>query len=277
MKISIITTCYNRAQTIKGAVESVLQQDYSDIEYIIIDGASRDNTLSVIRECFSSAERDADESTETYHVNGKTIKLYSEHDRGMYEAINKGIRYATGDVIGMIHSDDFLYDNHVISDIVAEIERSGAELLYGDGIYVDSKNTKKIIRNWVGGRYSKRKVRHGWLPLHPTCYIRRDVMMREGLYNESYEIASDTDFLVRYLYEANLKVTYLKRYIVRMRMGGMSTTPTRSIQMWEEDVRLYKTHGMSPRITKIEKMAWKVPQFVSAFFMEMKRKIKHPL
>jgi len=250
MKVSVITSCYNREATIRGAIESVLSQDYPDIEYIVVDGASKDSSLDIVNE---------------YRDRG--LNIISEPDHGMYEAINKGIRMATGDIIGLVHSDDFLYDNHVISDVVKTFESTGADFVYGDGVYVDCDDTRKLVRNWRGGEYYKWKVRCGWLPLHPTCYIRRDVMMREGLYNEAYKIAADSDLLVRYLYRENLKVHYMKRRIIRMRMGGLSTDSKRRKQMWNEDVRMYKSHGFSPILTKIMKMMWKVPQFIEAKFL----------
>lgn len=251
MKVTIITICYNREATIRGAIVSVLSQDYPEIEYIVVDGSSMDSSLSVINE-----------------YEEKIDRIVSEPDHGMYEAINKGIRMATGDVIGLVHSDDMLYDRYVISDVVKAFEESSADFIYGDGIYVDSKDTNRMIRNWRGGTYHRRKVRCGWLPLHPTCYIRRDVMMREGLYDESYKIAADSDLLVRYLYKANLKVHYMKRKIIRMRMGGLSTDSKKRKKMWDEDVRMYKSHGFSPISTKIMKMMWKVPQYIEAKFMK---------
>lgn len=254
MKVSIITTCYNRETTIRGAIESVLIQDYPEIEYIVVDGASKDGTLSVINE-----------------YKERIAKIISEPDHGMYEAINKGIRMATGDVIGLVHSDDMLYDNHVITNIVEAFERSKADFIYGNGIFVNFNDTNKLVRNWIGGPYYRWKVRCGWLPLHPTCYIRRDVMQREGLYDESYRIAADSDLLVRYLYKANLKVHYMKRKIIRMRMGGLSTDSKKRKQMWDEDVRMYKSHGFSPIPTKIMKMMWKVPQFIEAKFIQMRK------
>ena len=247
MKVSIITSCYNRCATIRGAMESVLSQDYPDIEYIVVDGASTDGSLDIIN---------------TY--KGRLSMILSEPDDGMYEAINKGIRMATGDIIGLVHSDDMLYDNQVISDIVREFEATKADFVYGDGIYVNANNLSKVVRNWKGGGYHRWKVRIGWLPLHPTCYIRRDVMMREGLYDESYRIAADTDLLVRYLYKAQLKVAYLHRRIIRMRMGGLSTDSEKRKLMWDEDVRLYKAHGFAAIPTKLMKMMWKIPQFVRA-------------
>ena len=250
MKVTIITSCYNRKATIGGAIDSVLTQDYPDIEYIVVDGASTDGSLDVIRS-----------------YDGRIAKVISEPDHGMYEAINKGICAATGDIVGLLHSDDFFYDEHVISRVVRRLEETGADFLYGNGLFVDSENTEKVIRNWIGGTYRTWKVRHGWLPLHPTCYIKRDAMMKRGLYNETYKIAADSDFLLRYLMGGDLTVTYLDEYIVRMRMGGLSTDSGRRKQMWKEDIRVYHSHGINPIVAKIEKMMWKVPQFVKAKFM----------
>lgn len=247
MKVSIITTCYNRAGTIRGAIESVLAQDYPDIEYIVVDGASEDGSLDVIKE-----------------YEGRIAKVVSEPDRGMYEAINKGIRLATGDVVGLLHSDDFLYDNQVVSRIVSRLEETGADFLYGNGLFVNAGNTDKVVRNWIGGAYRVWKVRHGWLPLHPTCYIRREAIEKRGLYNETFKIAADSDFLFRYLLGGDMTVTYLDEYIVRMRMGGLSTDSGKRKLMWREDIRMYRSHGMNPTLTKLEKMLWKVPQFIRA-------------
>ncbi|MGN1376705.1 MAG: glycosyltransferase family 2 protein [Prevotella sp.] len=253
MKISIITSCYNRVETICGAIESVLSQDYPDIEYIIVDGASTDGSLEIIRDAIKGRE--------------KKVKLISEPDTGMYEAINKGIRLATGDYIGLVHSDDYLFANDTISKIAKRLEETHADFFYGDGLFVNQENTDKVIRNWIGGDYRLWKVRHGWLPLHPTCYISRETMLRRGLYNETYKIAADSDLLFRYLLGGDMTVTYLNEYIVRMRMGGMSTDNARRKMMWKEDVRMYRSHGMNPTITKLEKMMWKLPQFIKAKFM----------
>ena len=247
MKITIITTCYNRASTVRSAIESVLSQDYDDIEYIIVDGASTDGSLEVIND-----------------YRERVARIVSEPDHGMYEAINKGIRMATGDVVGLLHSDDMLYAPDTVSKIVARMRETGADFLYGNGLFVNAENTDKVVRNWIGGDYRLWKVRHGWLPLHPTCYIRREAMLRRGLYNETYRIAADSDLLFRYLLGGELSVAYLNEYIVRMRMGGMSTDSNKRKQMWREDIRMYRSHGMNPTVTKIEKMLWKIPQFIKA-------------
>ena len=246
MKISIITTCYNREATIAQAIGSVLAQTHPDIEYIVVDGASRDGSLEVIRS-----------------YGNRIGRLLSEPDHGMYEAINKGLRLATGDVVGLLHSDDFLFDRHVVADIAACFERTGADLVYGNGLFVDARDTERVVRDWVSGPYRRWKVACGWLPLHPTVYIRREAMEKVGAYDEHYKIAADTDFLLRCLYERHLRVAYLDRYVVRMRMGGLSTDKARRRQMWREDVEIYRRHGFPGVLLKLLKMGWKVPQFLS--------------
>ena len=211
---------------------------------------------------FAIMSKECEQAIEEY--KDKVTKIVSEPDKGMYEALNKGIHLASGDIIGLVHSDDFLYAPNTISKIVTTFQNTNADFVYGNGLFVDPEKTNKVIRNWKSGKYSKWKVKHGWLPLHTTCYIKRSCINKLGLYDESYKIAADSDFLVRYLYEASLKVYYLNEYIVRMRMGGLSTNKKRRKKMWEEDIRMYKSHGFNPTLTKILKMAWKVPQFITA-------------
>jgi glycosyltransferase involved in cell wall biosynthesis len=247
MKVSIITTCYNREATLRGAIESVLEQDYPYIEYIVVDGASKDNSLAVINE----------------YKNG-IDKIISEPDKGMYEAINKGIRAATGDIIGLIHSDDFLFSSHTISEIVESFKKHNADLVYGNGVFVNYDNTNKMVRDWKSGEYDKKNIKEGWLPLHPTVYIKKECMERWGYYDESYKIAADSDLLVRYLYEADLKVFYLNNYIVKMRMGGLSTDSGKTKQKWGEDLRMYRSHGINPYWALKGKVLSKIPQFIKA-------------
>lgn len=249
MKISIITVCYNRVTTIGSAIDSVLGQDYPNVEYILIDGASNDGTLEVI---------------ERYKDRIHTI--VSERDSGMYEALNKGIRMATGDVIGIVHSDDVLFAPNTLSRIAQAMEESQADFLYGDGLFVDERNMQKVIRDWIGGKYSPRKVRYGWLPLHTTCYIRRSVFESYGGYDETFRIAADTELLLRLLQKNELKITYLPEYVVRMRMGGLSTDKRRRKQMWHEDILAFQKNNLPPLRTKLLKMAWKIPQFISPYF-----------
>ena len=247
MKVSIITTCYNREKTIAQAIESVLGQDYPHIEYIVVDGMSQDRSLEVIRS-----------------YGPRITKVIAEPDGGMYEAINKGIKAATGEVIGLLHSDDFLMHNHIIAEIVEHFQKTSADMVYGDGLFVDADETEKVIRDWRSGNYYRWKVRLGWLPLHPTVYIKRSAIEQYGLYNEKYKIAADSDFLVRYLYKSDLQVEYLGKYVLRMRMGGLSTDSQKRKAMWKEDVRMFRENGFWGVPEKILKMGWKVPQFVHA-------------
>lgn len=172
MKVTIITSCYNRVKTIRGCIESVLAQDYPDIEYIVVDGASTDGSMDVINE-----------------YKDRIAKIISEPDHGMYEAINKGLRAATGDIVGLVHSDDFLFSNHTVSNIVKRFEETHADFLYGDGLFVDAVNTQKVVRNWIGaatacGRFVMDGCRctplatSSAVPLSARGYITRAIRLR---------------------------------------------------------------------------------------------------
>ena len=251
MKVSLVTSCFNREKTIAFTIESVLNQDYEDIEYIIQDGGSSDGTMEIIQK-----------------YRDRISSVLSEPDNGMYQGLNRGIRRTTGDIIGLVHSDDVLYANDTISHIVEEFERTGADLLYADGIFVKQDNHSRPVRNWIGGVYSKKKVQNGWLPLHTTVYVKREVYEKVGLYDENYKIAADSDFLVRCLYKNDLRVTYLHEYVVNMRMGGLSTSPKKKKKKWKEDIHMYKSHGINPYITVVKKICRKIPQYIEAFFMK---------
>lgn len=228
MKVSIITICYNRQATIGKAIDSVLVQDYPNIEYIIIDGNSKDGTKAVI---------------EAYGT--KITTFVSEPDKGMYDALNKGLALATGDIIGLMHSDDEFYAKGVVSEIVKKfIKNPETEGIYGDGIYVSNDTEERLIRNRIGGAYSLKKVKSGWLPLHPTVYLKKKVIDQYGNYNLDFKIASDTEFLLRYLYKYKIKMTYINSYIVKMRMGGLSTNANDAIKVLLEDYKIYRYHGL---------------------------------
>lgn len=229
MRISIITVCYNRKATIEKTIKSVLEQKYSNIEYIIIDGNSSDGTKEII---------------ESYR--DKISKYISEPDKGMYDAINKGLQLATGDVIGLMHSDDEFYDENAISKIAARfVFNPKTDGVYGDGIYVSNDTEERLIRNRIGGAFSLQKVKSGWLPLHPTVYLKKSIIEKHGLYNLDFKIASDTEFLLRYLYKYRIKMDYINAYIVKMRMGGMSTNAKRAFEVLYEDYKIYKYHGLT--------------------------------
>jgi glycosyltransferase involved in cell wall biosynthesis len=239
MRVSIITICYNREATIGKAIESVLKQDYLNIEYLVIDGNSNDGTKAIIQ---SYADK---------------ISTYiSEPDKGMYDALNKGLQLATGDIIGLMHSDDEFYDLTVVSQIVAAFQNNpNTQGVYGDGIYVSNDVEERIIRDRIGGSFSLKKVQSGWLPLHPTVYLKRTVMEKYGFYNLDFKIASDTEFLLRYLYKYQIKMTYINSYFVKMRMGGLSTSYRRAFEVLVEDYNIYKFHGLFAfRVVFLKKM-----------------------
>jgi len=245
-KVSLITTCRNRANTIENTILSVLGQDYPNIEYIIIDGLSKDGSVEIIRK-----------------YQDKIAEFVSEPDGGVYNAINKGIKMATGDIIGLVHSDDKLYETSTISRVVELFNYSDADLIYANGIY---SNAKGVVRRvWYSGPFDKCKVRFGWLPLHTTVYVKRDAMQKYGLYNETYRISSDTDFLIRYLYENDLKVCFMDRVVVDMRMGGLSTSMKYVMCKWKEDFCIFRRHGFSPLFLLVFKVFRKVPQFIKAY------------
>ena len=263
MKVTIITASYNRRDKIGEAIRSVLCQDYPDIEYLIMDGASTDGTVEYVRELLQQEAREGE--SELVRRHAREAQLVSERDGGMYEALNKGIRRATGDVIGFVHSDDMLIDSTVISHYVQCFEQTGADLVYADGQFVDEKEPTKLLRLWVSGRYRRWKVRLGWLPLHPTVYMRRMSFDPDVLYDEHYRVAADTKFLIYYLHESVLRVCYMPELVIRMRMGGLSTSPKLQRQMFAEDVSIFRYYGFGhPRMAKVVKMMWKVPQFINA-------------
>lgn len=263
MLVTLITVCHNRRHTIGEAIRSVLCQDYPDIEYLIIDGASTDGTTEEIRRVL--AYEAAEGVTPLMRRHAQQTVLVSEPDHGMYEALNKGMRLAKGDVIGMVHSDDVLFDPQVVSRYVERFERTAADLVYADGQYVDAHDPQVVRRLWVSGPFRRWKVRLGWLPLHPTVYIRRAAVSLDALYDEHYHVAADTKFLIHYLYEMPLRVCYLPCYTVRMRMGGLSTNVRGSRLVYDEDVSIYAGYGFRhPRTAKVMKMMWKVPQFFNA-------------
>jgi len=229
MRITIITVCFNRKATIEKAIKSVLEQNYHDIEYIIIDGNSTDGTQQII---------------ESYR--DRISQYISEPDKGMYDAINKGLKLATGDVIGLMHSDDEFYDKKAVQRIAARFDYdANIEGVYGDGVYVSNDKYERLIRDRIGGVFSLKKIRGGWLPLHPTVYLKKSVIDKNGLYNLDFKIASDTEFLLRYLYKYKIKMSYINSYIVKMRMGGMSTSLKRAFEVLYEDYKIYKFHGLA--------------------------------
>lgn len=199
MKISIITVCYNSEKTIEDTIKSVLSQSYDDFEYIIVDGQSKDQTLEIIGQ----------------YKNDKHIKLISEKDKGLYDAMNKGIRNSTGDVIGIINSDDVLFDRNVFQTVVDNFDDE-TDIVYADVLYCD-ESLDKTIRNYISGENKT----DFWCPAHPSMYVRKEVFDKIGLYDLSYRVVADYDFMVR-CNAAGIRFKYIKQYFVKMRYGGVS-------------------------------------------------------
>ncbi|MFN0082396.1 MAG: glycosyltransferase family 2 protein [Ferruginibacter sp.] len=205
MKISLITVTYNAEKYLAHCIDSVQRQTYKNIEHIIIDGNSTDNTVAIIKS-----------------YGNKIAKWISEPDRGMYDAINKGIAMATGDVIGGLNSDDMLFSDDVIEKIVNTFETENVDSIYGDLQYVDQEVTSRVFRTWKGKKYNRNLFKMGWMPGHPTFYIKKSLIDRYGGYENHYFTAADYEFMARYLFKHKISSFYLPMLIVKMRRGGAS-------------------------------------------------------
>ena len=244
MKISIVTVVYNNRDTIADAIKSVLGQRHADIELIVIDGASTDGTLEVLAGYAS-----------------KIAVLVSEPDGGIYDALNKGIDRATGDVVGFLHSDDLLADDQAISRIVACMEDSTVDAVYGDLVYVRKDDPMRVVRTWKASEFTQSALAHGWMPPHPTFYARRSVYERLGKFDTTFKIAADYDCMLRIL-KSGVGVTYIPHLQVRMRVGGVSNRSLSNIvKKSREDIRALRKNNISATVALICKNARKLPQF----------------
>ncbi|MGA1846340.1 glycosyltransferase family 2 protein [Deferribacter abyssi] len=212
MKVSIITVVYNNKDTIKDAIESVLSQTYKNIEYIIIDGASTDGTVDIIR-----------------NYGDKIDKFISEKDNGIYDAMNKGIKLASGDIVGILNSDDFYVDNRVIEKVVDVFENNNCDSLYGDLVYVNKDNIDKIVRYWKSREYKEGLFKKGWHPAHPTFFVKREVYEKYGMFNLDFKIAADYELMLRFLEKYKITTAYLPEVMVKMRVGGESNRSIKNI------------------------------------------------
>lgn len=249
MKVSIITATYNSASTIKACMDSVLNQTYDDIEYIIVDGGSNDETLSYIKE-------KANERPE--------IVFNSEPDKGIYDALNKGIKKATGDVVGFVHSDDFLAGNNIIADIVNAFKTKNVDGVYGNLHYIALENTDKVIRNWVSEPFQSKLLKQGWMPAHPTLYLKKEIYDKNGVFDLTYNIAADYDFILRIFKQEKLKFYFLSKTVVKMRVGGASNRNFKNIiKKTKEDYKAIKVNNIGSWVTILLKNVSKIKQFIS--------------
>ncbi|WP_195449954.1 glycosyltransferase family 2 protein [Bacteroides nordii] len=231
MKISLVTVTFNSAQTLRYTIQSVLFQSYSDIEYIIVDGRSKDDTLDLIKEYEPQ-------------FNGRMCWI-SEKDNGIYDAMNKGIRMATGDIVGIINSDDFYHRRDTIMRVSEAFKNSDVQAVYGDVRFVNPQNLDKTVRYYSSKRFTPEMFRFGFMPAHPTFFTYRKYFEEFGYYKTDYKIAADYELLIRFLYVHQLKSKYLPFDFMKMRTGGTSTASIKSnILLNKEIVRACKENGI---------------------------------
>lgn len=246
MKISVVTAVYNRQTTIGQAMESVRSQTHGSVEHILQDGGSSDATLEIIAD-----------------IAGPDTHLHSEPDGGIYHAINRGIARATGDVIGLMHSDDYFADDEVLARVATAFSDTNVDGVYGDLDYVATTDTSRVIRSWKSGEMTRAKLKRGWMPPHPTLYLRRSVFERLGDYDTSYQIAADYDAMLRWLWTGQVRLAYIPQVLVKMRVGGESNRSLgRVLQKSREDYRALRRNEVGGIGALVNKNLSKIGQFV---------------
>ena len=246
MKVSLITAVHNRKETISDAIKSVRSQNYHNTEHVVIDGASTDGTLKLIQAA----------------SNEKTV-LVSEKDDGIYDALNKGIANSSGSLIGLIHSDDFFAHNDVLSRVADAFSDPSIDAVYGDLQYVSQHDSSRVIRHWKAGIFTPSKLSRGWMPPHPTLFLRSSVFEEHGVYDTSYRIAADYEAILRWFGKGGIRAHYIPEVLVKMRVGGESNKSFKKIvQKSREDYRALRTN----KIGGMRALAWKNTSKVGQFF-----------
>lgn len=248
MKISLITVCRNAESTVEMAIQSVLGQDYGNIEYIVVDGASTDGTVRVIEK-----------------YQDKISRFISEKDNGIYCAINKGIKLSSGEIIGLLHADDFYPHSKIISRVMYEFQEKRTDCVYGDLQYVYKNSPEKVFRHWKSKPFHAANFLKGWMPPHPSFFARKWCYDKFGLYNTSFSISADYELMLRFLYKHKLSASYIPEVLVKMRAGGMSNVSLKNrIKANKEDRLAWKINGLKPgTFTLILKPLLKLRQFLS--------------
>lgn len=245
LKITVITVCFNAAQTIGDALRSVASQSWPDVEHIVIDGASRDNTLQVIEA-----------------NSARVARVISEPDKGIYDAMNKGIRLATGDVVGFLNADDVYSSPDTLRTIAEALQAApDCDAAYGDLVYVDKLRPEQVFRYWKSEPFDPRSLRRGWMPPHPTLYVRRSVLEAVGSFDTTLRIAADYEFMVRLFKRPGRSYAYVPRILVSMRTGGASNRSLKALQRKSlEDLKVMRRHGLGGVFTLLAKNLRKVGQ-----------------
>lgn len=249
MKISVITAVWNSEKTIKDAIDSVLSQTYKNIEYIIVDGESTDGTVDIVKS-----------------YGDRISKFISEKDNGIYYAMNKGIKLVTGDVICFLHSDDIYASSDILQEVANMFESVDTDGIYGDLIYTPKNNTEIVLRYWKGKDFDESLLPKGWMPAHPTLFLRREVYEKFGCFDTSFKIAADYDFILRIL-KGGIKVTYMPKLFYKMRVGGKSNKNIKNIiQKSREDLRALKKNQVGGFLSLLIKNLSKITQFIDKKF-----------
>lgn len=243
-KISIITATFNSLTTLRTTVDSMLQQTYDNIEHIIIDGGSTDGTVEWLK-----------------NNNDKFSFWISEKDKGIYDALNKGISLSNGEIIGFLHADDFYADKNILLNIANRFSEEKCHLLYGDLEYISAKEENKIIRYWKSGQFETKKLKYGWMPPHPTVYFVKAITDQFGVFDLAYKISADYEWILRVLTN-DITVSYLPEVMIKMRIGGTSNNGIKNIiQKSKEDFKAIKKHGFNPYLALFLKNFSKINQF----------------
>lgn len=250
MKISIVTATYNSSKTVRDTIESVLSQTYKDYEYIIIDGVSKDNTLEIVKEYEPKFE-------------GR-MKIFSEKDKGIYDAMNKGFQKATGDVLMLINSDDLFARPDAVEMVVRQFEKHPeVDGVYADLYYVSQNNINNIVRVWKTGQ--QKSMRYGWLPAHPTFYVKRGCYEKYGYFNLNYPLAADFELMLRFVEGHGVKLVYLPKHLVKMRLGGATSKNLKNIYKQDvETIKAFKENGLSGG--NITYLFWRYLPKIKQFF-----------
>ena len=243
--VTVVTVVYNNVKHVRDAILSVISQEYPHIQHVVIDGGSTDNTVEIIQE-----------------YSSQISVFLSEPDKGMYDALNKGIARSCGDIVGFLHSDDLFRDPNVLENIVTAFNDPEVDVAYGDLNYVSASDPNRVIRRWRSGSFSPRKLAWGWMPPHPTLFLRRSLYEQIGGFNTRYRIAADYDHILRVFSRQNLKSEYIPQVLVKMRVGGLSNRSFRNIvQKSKEDYRVLKENNIGGIGTLLWKNISKIPQF----------------
>ncbi len=247
MKISIVTVAYNASKTIEQTIQSLLGQTYSNIEYIVIDGGSSDGTQEIIEK-----------------YSDKIAYYSSEKDGGIYFGMNKGVEKCSGEYIGLLNADDVYYDSEVIESVVKKLLESKTDALYGDLLYVDATDLSKVVRRWISGKYDRRNFLKGWMPPHPTFFIKKSAYEKFGTFNTQFKFAADYELMLRMLFKHKLSAVYLNQTLIKMRVGGVSNSSVKNrLKANQEDREAWRINGIQPNwYTVFMKPLSKIRQYI---------------